>query len=757
MKSRVPSGREPPLAEPFEGLELYNENLSRTVLRRGLDCKAQLLSGWLSLLNQKFPNDNIVLVYNWVWESDDPNYGWLTGAADNLLASLHSNPASLTNSAGLNFITDRKMHFIGHSRGAILNFETVKLIKYYYPGDPIDQVTSIDPHPATYTRDPGFGRALVFGKINPLVGNVTFADNYYRTDFGYEIDGDFDGVNIKGAYNVKLDEDILNIGGYTFEHSDAHLWYHGTVNISPGAFDGKETVPANWYPSGTRYGPRESVGFYYAFKDSRPKPDEVIEDKTVTLDYSIFNGDFDYSNKIGSQIPGWERHGGGGTGHLGRYDNIILNPHMELDWHNNELTHNYFFIPQDANKIYFRFKVNNASFNDKVNIYLGETLIAIRNLFWRSLYKWDEIIIPTEMLGTSQTLSYKIDGSGTVTSEVWVDDIGFEKNANLIASILSYVGILQKSIAIATKTNNENIPVQLHAYDHLGRHTGAITDSTWEANIPGSEYSVNVDPLGEAYTQILVPASEFDYRFEVISLEDNTPCTFMLEDFTKESTTNIIFDEINLAANGTAQLTFSATATAVNLAVDYDGDGTIDETQAPVSINQNYAVIASADGNGVISPADTIYIANGEDIIFTITPNENYKIADIKVDNISVGALSEYTFSTIDSSHTISAEFSQITGLENNEVLPKKYQLNQNYPNPFNPTTQISFDLLKKSKVKLSVYNLLGKRIAVLIDEIKNAGPHAVSWDASDLASGVYMYRLEADGFVQTRKMILLQ
>lgn len=89
--------------------------------------------------------------------------------------------------------------------------------------------------------------------------------------------------------------------------------------------------------------------------------------------------------------------------------------------------------------------------------------------------------------------------------------------------------------------------------------------------------------------------------------------------------------------------------------------------------------------------------------------------------------------------------------------IPEKIYLQQNYPNPFNPETVISWQLAVGSPVKLTVYNITGQRVAVLVNEKQSAGPHSVKFDASGLASGVYLYRLEAGGFVETKKMILMR
>ncbi|MBS1515048.1 MAG: T9SS type A sorting domain-containing protein [Bacteroidetes bacterium] len=85
------------------------------------------------------------------------------------------------------------------------------------------------------------------------------------------------------------------------------------------------------------------------------------------------------------------------------------------------------------------------------------------------------------------------------------------------------------------------------------------------------------------------------------------------------------------------------------------------------------------------------------------------------------------------------------------------FYLYQNYPNPFNPVTNIKFDVPKASFVTVRIYNSLGREIALLVNEAKQAGSYAVDFNASSLSSGVYYYRLQTEGFTETRKMVLLK
>jgi hypothetical protein len=111
--------------------------------------------------------------------------------------------------------------------------------------------------------------------------------------------------------------------------------------------------------------------------------------------------------------------------------------------------------------------------------------------------------------------------------------------------------------------------------------------------------------------------------------------------------------------------------------------------------------------------------------------------------------------------------FDLVTGIEDDEEtgggLPRAYALGQNYPNPFNPSTSITYTLTEKGNVVLDVMNLRGQHVTTLLNGVKEAGNHSVTWDGKNslgqtVSSGIYFYRLRTDdGFNQTRKMVLLK
>ena len=94
---------------------------------------------------------------------------------------------------------------------------------------------------------------------------------------------------------------------------------------------------------------------------------------------------------------------------------------------------------------------------------------------------------------------------------------------------------------------------------------------------------------------------------------------------------------------------------------------------------------------------------------------------------------------------------------EPGDAIPTEFALHQNYPNPFNPTTTISYSVPRAGFVEISIYNILGVKIETLTSEVKSAGVHSVTWNASSYSSNVYFYRLKAGSFVSIKKMTLIK
>ncbi len=142
-----------------------------------------------------------------------------------------------------------------------------------------------------------------------------------------------------------------------------------------------------------------------------------------------------------------------------------------------------------------------------------------------------------------------------------------------------------------------------------------------------------------------------------------------------------------------------------------------------------------------ITGLGTILIAAQSDAIAGSTVNTTDPL-------YPVGVTAELVF--------ISTEAQFIVGVDDNQLV-SSYNLEQNYPNPFNPSTSIKFSVPERSDVSLKVYDVLGKEVATLMNETKEAGSYNVTFNSSNLASGMYLYTLKAGSFTSTKKMILMK
>jgi hypothetical protein len=133
-----------------------------------------------------------------------------------------------------------------------------------------------------------------------------------------------------------------------------------------------------------------------------------------------------------------------------------------------------------------------------------------------------------------------------------------------------------------------------------------------------------------------------------------------------------------------------------------------------------------------------------------------YGMAEMR-DTTLIGTIAISTNDPINPLVIVDVIVEVITGIKDQNVIPTEFMVFQNYPNPFNPSTTIEFDLPKTSKVTLKIFNILGEEVTTLVSDRLSAGSYSYEWDAISLASGIYLYRLEAEEYVETKKMMLLK
>ncbi len=150
-----------------------------------------------------------------------------------------------------------------------------------------------------------------------------------------------------------------------------------------------------------------------------------------------------------------------------------------------------------------------------------------------------------------------------------------------------------------------------------------------------------------------------------------------------------------------------------------------------------------------VSPEDLSVVLDTDNSLLTVSSDGftgegilTFTVIDAEEDSTSINIILNVTMGTSN---------------ENEYETPVEYSLSQNYPNPFNPSSTIKYGIPEAAVVKLEVYNLLGQKVKTLVDERQSAGFHTVSFDATDLSSGMYIYRIEAGSFVQIKKMTLIK
>jgi hypothetical protein len=191
----------------------------------------------------------------------------------------------------------------------------------------------------------------------------------------------------------------------------------------------------------------------------------------------------------------------------------------------------------------------------------------------------------------------------------------------------------------------------------------------------------------------------------------------------------------------------------LNLRFEYLGQRLNDETIATAIgtfackkflIQQGVSILFGPFPAPVAFEEDTVWIAEDNWIVQDIIPATDINLSFVGIDPFFLPGLKTEIIENI-------------TNVDDLLLQPKEFSLYQNYPNPFNPSTKILYSVAKLSNVSIKVFDILGNEIATLVNEEIPAGIYEAEFDATQLTSGIYFYKLQAGPFIETKKMILLK
>lgn len=168
-------------------------------------------------------------------------------------------------------------------------------------------------------------------------------------------------------------------------------------------------------------------------------------------------------------------------------------------------------------------------------------------------------------------------------------------------------------------------------------------------------------------------------------------------------------------------------------------------------IISNGNLYAAADGGDFWAALSGVYTSTDDGKKWTLLKSglSDIAIYSLAIDNqsfIYAGAKNGFVYRSVNP-----------TDLPELQTIPYSYQLLQNYPNPFNPTTTIEYSIPQKEKVKITIYDIVGREIITLINQIQNAGAYKIKFIANELNSGIYFYKMETGNFSDTKKMLLIK
>jgi hypothetical protein len=331
------------------------------------------------------------------------------------------------------------------------------------------------------------------------------------------------------------------------------------------------------------------------------------------------------------------------------------------------------------------------------------------------------------------------DTSPTINSKIFISANVINTNTN--------------SVYMGYRDNNENKFTKILMYDDGTHGDGAAGDNVYGALMDVNSVTIQYYIYAENNNVGMFSPVRAEHEFYSITVNTTISIDILMNEiYTRGTTVDPDWIEI---------FNSSASSTDISGYKIYDSggqSGTKPKKEFPTGTiipSNGFLVIltddTSSSGFGLSSSGEKVWLENTTGLIV-----DSVTFPLLTVDQ-SYGRIPDGSVWQILDTITRGISNTSPTGIKDESFSLTEYKLNQNYPNPFNPATTISFQLPITSQVTLKVYDLIGKEVVTLVDEMKNAGNYQVNFDATQFASGMYFYRLETNNFSQVRKMILLK
>jgi len=293
------------------------------------------------------------------------------------------------------------------------------------------------------------------------------------------------------------------------------------------------------------------------------------------------------------------------------------------------------------------------------------------------------------------------------------------------------------------------------AYHMAGDGTAAVGDLNWATSTAIASYfglDLTVGDHGDV-TPDVEPMGKFYVPSTVVTLTAKADTLYKLGAWTGDATSSTNTAAITMDADKSAGITFDAAYFAVLLNVDMSfwvGESKFDPAADTVIVlrGSHETELADSDGDSIYS--GTIKI--DEDV-----PAFDWNFAILSSSNAHAETVTRSFTATEDTTLSFWYNYDDPALEIAGDLQPLTYELSQNYPNPFNPNTTINFALVNPGMTTLKVYDIMGREIATLISGEMKAGHHSINFHIQNLASGMYIYRLESGSFRAVKKMIMMK